>query len=54
MVEIKKIYLEPGVDLRDDLAAALKDALGVFTVWHGMETLAISAAEHRALLEALE
>lgn len=54
MVEIKKIYLEPGVDLRDDLAAALKDALGAFTVWHGMEMLEISAAEHRALLEALE
>lgn len=54
VMEIKKVFLEPGVDLADGLAAALKGTLEAFTAWHGMETLEISAAEPLALMEVLE
>ncbi len=52
-MEIKKVYLEPEVELTDDLAAALRQTLAGFTVWHGMERLEITDADRPELLEAL-
>jgi hypothetical protein len=52
-MEIKKIYLEPEVELTDDLVTALRDTLARFTAWHGMEELVITAADRPELLEAL-
>ena len=52
-MEVKALYLEPGVPLADDLTAGLKWMLDQFTTWHGMETLEISAAAPADLLEAL-
>ncbi len=53
LMEIKKIYLEPGVRLTDGLGAALKDTLAAFTAWHGLESYKVSAADSRELIEAL-
>ncbi len=52
-MEVKALYLEPGVPLTDDLIASLKRTLAQFTAWHGMESLEISAADPADLLEAL-
>ena len=52
-MEIKNIFLEPGVPIEDDLVSALSSTLGAFTRWHGMKKLEITASDPPALLEAL-
>ena len=52
-MEVKALYLEPGVTLDDELAAGLKQTLTQFTAWHGMDTVEITAADPADLLEAL-
>lgn len=52
-MQIKKIYLEPGIAVTKGLADALKTTLANFTAWHEMHTLAISETEPPELLEAL-
>jgi uncharacterized protein YcaQ len=53
-LEIKKIYLEPGVALDDDLVDALRDTLTAFTAWHELETLEITDADPPELIKALQ
>ena len=53
VMEIKKIFLEPGVDLSGDLTAALKDTLAAFTAWHGLDSYQVSAADSPEFLGAL-
>jgi len=52
-MEVKALYLEPGVALTDELVRDLKQTLDRFTAWHGMESLTITAADPADLLEAL-
>jgi hypothetical protein len=52
-MEVKAVYLEPGVTLDDDLAVSLKQTLDQFAAWHGMDTVEITAADPADLLEAL-
>jgi uncharacterized protein len=52
-MEIKKIYLEPGVLIDDDLTHALKHTLEAFSSWHGMTVHEIIETDPPALLEAL-
>lgn len=53
-MEIKTIYLEPGVAMDDPLVKALKDTLAAFTAWHEMDILEITAADPPELKEALQ
>ncbi|MDT8382214.1 MAG: crosslink repair DNA glycosylase YcaQ family protein [Brevefilum sp.] len=50
---VKKIYLEPGVDLTQELIDTIKNTLVSFTNWHGMETIEINASDPPELQEAL-
>jgi hypothetical protein len=52
-LEIKKIVLEPGVPVEDDLTNALKHTLDAFSRWHGMTAYEILETNPPALLEAL-
>jgi uncharacterized protein YcaQ len=52
-LEIRKIYLEPGVTITDELAADLRNTLQAFTAWHGLETLEIVETDPVELREAL-
>jgi uncharacterized protein YcaQ len=52
-MEIKSIYLEPGVMLDDDMAEALQEVLTNFTHWHGMHSLEIGVTNPPELREAL-
>ena len=52
-MEIKKLYLEPGIIVEESLVCALKAVLADFTEWHGMESLEITATEPEGLREAL-
>ena len=52
-MEIKHIYLEPGVEVSGELVRALKTTITAFTAWHGMDTLAVRAADPPELLEVL-
>jgi len=52
-MEIKSIYLEPGVMLDDDMAEALQEVLTNFTHWHGMQSLEIGVTNPPELREAL-
>lgn len=52
-MEIKKIFLEPGVELNDELLKELKACLLKFTDWHGMEAIEITAADPPELREGL-
>ncbi len=52
-MEIKKIFLEPGVEINDELLGDLKACLLKFTDWHGMEALEITAADPPELREGL-
>ncbi|MBG0784521.1 MAG: winged helix-turn-helix domain-containing protein [Anaerolineaceae bacterium] len=52
-LEIRKIYLEPGVRITDELAADLRNMLQAFTAWHGLETLEIVETDPVELREAL-
>lgn len=52
-MEIKHIYLEPGVAVTAELVESVRSTLAAFTAWHGLETLMIQAADPPELLEAL-
>ena len=52
-MEIKKITLEPGTTIDDELADALKHSLAYFSEWHGMTTCEIIETDPPVLLEAL-
>jgi hypothetical protein len=52
-MEIKKVYLEPGVKSDEDLVGALRETLTKFTAWHEMESLEIKETEPAELREAL-
>jgi uncharacterized protein YcaQ len=52
-MEIKKLYLEPGIIVDESLVCALKAVLADFTTWHEMESLEITATEPKSLREAL-
>ena len=52
-MEIRKIYLEPGVLVTDELAADLRETLDKFTAWHGFETLDIGDSDPAELREVL-
>ncbi len=52
-MEIKTIYLEPGVLLGDQMIEALKEVLNRFTHWHGMHSLEIGVTDPPELREAL-
>jgi len=54
MLEIKKIYLEPGVVVNDDLMDALKSTLEAFTAWHELDTLEITDTDPPELIEVLQ
>ena len=52
-MEIKNIFLEPGIAIEEDLVSALNSTLADFTRWHGMKLLEIVATDPPVLLEAL-
>jgi uncharacterized protein len=52
-MEIKRLYLETGVKIDDELVEALKDTLSRFTTWHEMTSLQITSTEPPELREAL-
>ena len=52
-MEIKKLYLEPGIVVDESIVSALTAVLADFTMWHGMESLEITATEPESLREAL-
>ena len=52
-MEVRAIYLEPGVTLDDELGAGLKQTLTQFTAWNRMDSLEITTADPADLLEAL-
>lgn len=53
-MQIKNIYLEPCVEINDELTVALKETLKKFTAWHGMASYEITASDPPGLQEALE
>lgn len=52
-LEIKNIYLEPEIDLTQELIETIKNTLVNFSNWHGMEKIEISASDPPELQEAL-
>jgi len=52
-MEIKNIYLEPGIDITQDMVDSLKSTLMEFTEWHDMDNLEIIASNPPELKEAL-
>lgn len=52
-MEIKNIFLEPGINIEQDLVSALRGTLAAFTRWHGMKTLDIQSTAPPELREAL-
>lgn len=52
-MEIRKIFLEPGIAVTDELAADLRKTLADFTAWHGLATLEIVDSDPGELREAL-
>jgi uncharacterized protein len=52
-MEIKKIFIEPGVAIDDRLSNALKKTLSDFSRWHEMTTCEITETDPPALLEVL-
>ena len=50
---IKNIYLEPGIEITNELVEPLKAVLMDFTEWHGMESLDIVASDPPELKEVL-
>jgi len=51
---VHAIYLEPGVEMTDELVADIADALQEFKVFHKCETVTISRSEPEGLQTALE
>ena len=52
-MEIKNIYLEPGIEITQEMVESLKAVLKDFTEWHGMESLDIVASDPPELKEVL-
>jgi uncharacterized protein YcaQ len=52
-MEIKNIYLEPGIEITQEMVESVKAALKDFTDWHGMENLDVVASDPPELKEAL-
>jgi hypothetical protein len=50
---VHAVYLEPGVEISDELVAGIADALREFMTFHGSEKLTIGRSEPGALKEAL-
>jgi uncharacterized protein YcaQ len=50
---VHAIYLEPGVEMTDDLVAGIVDALDEFKTFHNCETVTIGRSEPEKLKEAL-
>jgi uncharacterized protein YcaQ len=42
LFEVKALHFEPGVDVTDDLRAALMSALEGLAAWHGLERVVVS------------
>jgi uncharacterized protein YcaQ len=53
LMEIKSLYLEPGVSLSDALVADLGAALRGFAAWHGTPEVAVRRSEPEAAAGAL-
>lgn len=52
-MEIRKIYLEPGVAISDALVSDLRNTLEDFMAWHGLGTMEIGDSNPVELREAL-
>lgn len=52
-MEIKKLYIEDGVVVDNELVAALKDTLAQFTAWHEMDSLEITSSVPSDLRKAM-
>jgi uncharacterized protein len=53
VMEVKAIYLEPGVEVTDDLASSLAATLRSFAAWHGTPELLIRRSDPPELLERI-
>ena len=53
MMEIKHIFLEPGVSIDESLVSGLKEAFSNFTDWHKLSEWTIKQATPTELLEAI-
>ncbi len=51
---VHAIYLEPGVEMTDELVAGIADALHEFKTFHNCETVTIGRSEPEGLKEVLE
>ena len=52
-MEIKKIYLEPEVEIDHSLVESLRSTLADFSAWHGAKTIEITASDPPDLRKAL-
>ena len=52
-MEVRKIFLEPGIPITEELVNALRDTLQAFTAWHGLDALEIVETDPVELREAL-
>ena len=52
-MEIKNIYLEPGIEITEDMVRTLRATLNDFAEWHEMESLEIITSDPPELKEAL-
>ena len=52
-MEIKKIYLEPEVEIDHSLVESLRSTLADFSAWHGAQTIEITASDPPDLRKAL-
>ena len=52
-MEIKNIYLEPRIEITQEMVESLRTTLLNFTEWHGMESLEIIASDPPELKKAL-
>ncbi len=53
-MEIKKIIMEPGVEIDQHLVSALRDMLEKFSHWHGMSSYVINDTQPKQLLAVLK
>ena len=53
VMEVKAIYLEPGVEVTDDLATSLSATLRDFAAWHGTPEVVIRRAEPPELVDRI-
>ncbi len=52
-MEIKNIYLEPGIEITEDMVESVKTNLMNFTEWHDMKSIEIIASDPPEFKEAL-